>query len=222
MSSKLASVFFFKKNSALNLTGTLRPTNTERPRILTIPKDHGFSANELQAYSKYLNLILLVGVLLYMIVLGILIIQQIKNQIVLRRSKKSVENSPLCKSEEDQGAKTVKVISTAKNNYVTFAFVFHQVIIDLFRISYSFFYSNSLEIESMSRINSVTRAEVFPNVSSNSLFMHDIYDRHCVRMALIYSALNMVTIINILSILISETCRFYDLKLSSTDTSNYW
>ena len=30
----------------------------------------------------------------------------------------------------------------------------------------------------------------------------------------------MVTIINILTILISETCRFYDLKLSSSDTSS--
>lgn len=48
-----------------------------------------------------------------------------------------------------------------------------------------------------------------------------IYDSYCIQMASFYSVLTMVTIVNILTILISETCRFYDLKLNSSDTSNY-
>ena len=40
-------------------------------------------------------------------------------------------------------------------------------------------------------------------------------------MASFYSVLTMVTIVHILTILISETCRYYDLKFNTSDTSNF-
>lgn len=60
-----------------------------------------------------------------------------------------------------------------------------------------------------------------PNLIVLSYNVNSFYERYCMQMASFYSVLTMVTIVNILTILISETCRFYDLKLNSSDTSNY-
>lgn len=67
------------------------------------------------------------------------------------------------------------------------------------------------------------QSTVLRNLTSTdpSYKLNAIYERYCIQMASFYSVLTMVTIVNILTILISETCRFYDLKLNSSDTSNY-
>jgi hypothetical protein len=129
-------------------------------------------------------------------------------------------------------------------NYVTFAFVFHQAIVDLIRITYCFLYLNRLEQErvlglkpndmSMNALSGngyqtgidsdgdgyydvEKAANVEPSYNEFSLF----YEKYCIQLASFYSILTMVTLINILTMLISETCRFYDLKLNSSDTSNF-
>ena len=215
MASKIASAFY-KKSTELN-PGLQNPSNTQTqpmdsfvfadpPTALT----HSFSRTQLASYSRLLNFIVYTGIIIHLTILIILVFQQLTNQLLFRRWKRQSRNPLL-----------INHSTIAKNNYVTFAFVFHQVVIDLIRLTYSYFYANSMEIESKSPYDSLTREEPAIDASAGSIHMEILYKKHCVRMALGYSVLNMVTIINILSILISETCRFYDLKLSSTDTSNY-
>lgn len=71
--------------------------------------------------------------------------------------------------------------------------------------------------------SNIEKETIIRNLTSNSLTYHldHFYSQYCVQMASLYSVLTMVTIVNILTILISETCRFYDLKFNSSDTSNY-
>jgi hypothetical protein len=113
------------------------------------------------------------------------------------------------------------------NNYVTYAFVFHQTLVDLMRIFYSVLYANSLFVESnqsSSNTNPLLPNSMHDHHIENynaSIDLNAFYDKYCIQMATFYSVLTMVTIVNILAILISETCRFYDLKLNSSDTSNF-
>jgi hypothetical protein len=113
------------------------------------------------------------------------------------------------------------------NNYVTYAFVFHQTLVDLMRIFYSLLYANSLFVESnesSSNMSPLSPKNIQDNHIENynaSIDLNAFYDKYCIQMATFYSVLTMVTIVNILAILISETCRFYDLKLNSSDTSNF-
>jgi hypothetical protein len=122
------------------------------------------------------------------------------------------------------------------NNYVTYAFVFHQTLVDLIRLVYCLFYANNVYFEYKKYIlirdnldlitytNLVEQEQtILKNFSAHDLSyqLSYIYENYCIQMASFYSVLTMVTIVNILTILISETCRFYDLKLNSSDTSNY-
>ncbi len=224
MSSILASAFNLKKKTELNLTEILYTitsypdnlqTTTLSPSQLATRRN--FSSDELTKYSNALKYILYTGMWIHLAIMAVLFLQQFRNQISLRKSKKKLE-----KRKPRQPQPSSQQPRPAKNNYVTFAFVFHQVIIDLLRITYSFFYVNSMEISAKSTFDLATRTEILitTNITQGSIQMNNVYHKHCVPMALVYSVLNMVTVINILSILISETCRFYDLKLSATDTSN--
>ena len=103
-------------------------------------------------------------------------------------------------------------------NYVTYAFVFHQTIVDLLRIFYTLMYANRIYSEYKTNYKNIN-----PEIDS-SIFntgLNIFYERYCTQMASFYSVLTMVTIVNILTILISETCRYYDLKFNTSDTSNY-
>lgn len=122
------------------------------------------------------------------------------------------------------------------NNYVTYAFVFHQTLVDLMRLVYCIFYANNVffdykkyllirdNLDLITGTNLLEQEQtILKNYSSNDLSYQfsSLYENYCIQMASFYSVLTMVTIVNILTILISETCRFYDLKLNSSDTSNY-
>lgn len=105
------------------------------------------------------------------------------------------------------------------------AFVFHQTIVDLLRIAYCVLYASRIfyEYKKNSIDNNVNREDFLEDISENTNLyaFNKVYEKYCTQMASFYSVLTMVTIVNILTILISETCRFYDLKLNSSDTSNY-
>ena len=118
-----------------------------------------------------------------------------------------------CKSKKDSS----KTSSTKRGrilNYVTIAFISHQAFIDIFRILYFLFYLNNLKFQQ--HLKDTGNESELMNYLNNSLF-----SKYCFHVASFYSILTMVTLINILAIFISETCRFYDLKLDSHDTSNF-
>ena len=96
-------------------------------------------------------------------------------------------------------------------NYVTLAFIFHQAFIDLFRMLYFLFYINNLKFNNWQKKD---EPEIIDYLNNNFL------SKYCFYIASLYSILTMVTLINTLAIFISETCRFYDLKLDSNDSSN--
>ena len=96
-------------------------------------------------------------------------------------------------------------------NYVTLAFIFHQAFIDLFRMLYFLFYINNLKLNNWQKN---VESEIIDYLNNNFL------SKYCFYIASLYSILTMVTLINTLAIFISETCRFYDLKLDSNDSSN--
>ena len=106
-------------------------------------------------------------------------------------------------------------------NYVTYAFVLHQNVVDLIRITYSLLYANRLYVDYKRSVDvSLTTASGGGGGDFN-LAVNVFYDKYCAQMASFYSVLTMVTIVNLFTILICETCRYYDLKLNSSDTSNY-
>ena len=206
------------------MNSQLTPFSTKKPSLPHSLKpilSRSFTTKELKVVSRCLNYIIFFGLFFHSIVLIILIIQQLKKRLGTRETP--IEDPvgtqrPLLKLKKQNSNETPR---KPRNNYVTFAFVFHQVLIDFVRIFYCCFYSNGVEVDSKKVYDFEAKRELIVNATSNSVFMYNFYQKYCVQMALVYSVLNMVTIINILTILISETCRFYDLKLSSSDTSNY-
>ena len=218
----------------------------------------GFSYTELKNYSMVLLAVVIIGFICHTLVLVILIYQQLKSYLIRKSNKanndrstmnnkfmKTIQNSnsmdlhsnPLAVHENNTTANNQNhhtIIRLKKfrykeyNNYVTYAFVFHQTLVDLLRIFYSLFYANRLYFD-YKRIyleetsHEINQNDLIVKINQNdtTYFMNNFYEKYCTQMASFYSVLTMVTIVNILTILISETCRFYDLKLNSSDTSNY-
>ena len=100
-------------------------------------------------------------------------------------------------------------------NYVTIAFIYHQALVDLLRMVYFLLYINNLKLREWQRNNENELMTMNTFLNNNNLL-----SKYCFQIATFYSILTMVTLINILAIFISETCRFYDLKLDSNDSSN--
>ncbi|CAF0871626.1 unnamed protein product [Brachionus calyciflorus] len=185
----------------------------------------GFTQNELKFYSMTTIFISTIGFLIHSLVLIILIYQQTKRVILKNRNKKLIKKNFSKIFGRSSSSTSLSFTSNSLtnsqkfeiyNNYVTYAFVFHQSLVDLARIFYAFLFANRLIIERQHN------NEIF-TIKNNSLSykLDDFYTNYCTHMASFYSVLSMVTIVNILTILISETCRFYDLKFNSSDTSNY-
>jgi hypothetical protein len=159
------------------------------------PKFESFaqlSSNELKYYSIFLGLFVFAGFIFHFLVLCILLYRKLKRR---------------CFKYE----KTVDYYS----NYVSYAFMLHQALVDWFRLIYAMLYTN--------RMLNDYRSSATENLTADNLFseLDSFYDLNCTKVATLYSVLTMVTIVNILTLLISETCRFYDLKFNSNDTSNY-
>ncbi|RNA42549.1 alpha-1A adrenergic receptor-like [Brachionus plicatilis] len=178
----------------------------------------GFSNAELKTYSIITFLLSFVGLFVHSLVIIILVYQQAKRVILKNENKKFIKNNfsrifGRVSSSNNLSPKTHNF--EIYNNYVTYAFVFHQSVVDLFRIVYAILFANRILNQ-----QSHTEAHEFQN-HSFSVKMDLFYNDYCTHMASFYSILSMVTIVNILTILISETCRFYDLKFNSSDTSNY-
>jgi hypothetical protein len=142
---------------------------------------------------------------------------KINNNEILILEKNSTRNLNESLNFETSNKCKLK-INQDYRNYVTYAFVFHQTIVDLLRIFYSLMYSNRIYNEYKINYKNLNQ-----EIDSNSIStgLNIFYERYCTQMASFYSVLTMVTIVNILTILISETCRYYDLKFNTSDTSNY-
>jgi hypothetical protein len=152
--------------------------------------------NNWKHYLRLLNILIIISFLCDCILLIYLILNSIHRHccFLIKNKKNKISNN------------TKHFII----NYVTLAFISHQAFIDLLRIIYCLLYLNNLNFHD-------------PNNRENYLitFLTDnIYTKYCFQIATFYSILTMVTLVNTLAIFISETCRFYDLKLNSNDTSN--
>jgi len=159
------------------------------------PKFESFaqlSSNELKYYSILLAIFVFAGFVFHFLVLCILVYRKLKRR---------------CFKYE----KTVDYYS----NYVSYAFMLHQAFVDWFRLIYALLYTNRM----LNQRGNIS----LENRTADTFFseLDNFYDSNCAKVATLYSVLTMVTIVNILTLLISETCRFYDLKFNSNDTSNY-
>lgn len=129
MSSKLASVFK-EKNLDLNRSAfnTKKFIVTDRA-ITFLNSKHTFSHEDLRQYSTALTYILYIGITLHLIIILILVLQQLENQIRLRKAKRKQERLEIYDTTFESNRNSSNSLSTqpTKNNYVTFAFVFHQV-----------------------------------------------------------------------------------------------
>ena len=183
----------------------------------------GFSYTELKGYSLLLLCIVLVGFFCHMIIICILVYQQCHRCSSKSNRYKSVDTKT--SKEKRENANKRKQKTQIYSNYVTYAFIGHQILVDFIRIIYSLLYSNRLYAEY--RLNVILNQDETTNSfeshlnNDTSLILNNFYEKYCTPIASFYSVLTMVTIVNILTILISETCRFYDLKLNSSDTSNF-
>jgi hypothetical protein len=130
-----------------------------------------YTNSELKTYSTLLNVFASFGIFFHFVVLAVLSYRQIKSRFFSVKSKESFQksNNPYIK------------------NYVTFAFVLHQILIDFFRLVYALFYSNSLLIDSkkyMSIMGRMSSEVITVDASKNSLYFHTIYEKYCSQMAL--------------------------------------
>lgn len=178
----------------------------------------GFSNKELKTYSTITFLLSFIGLIIHGIVLVILIIQQTKRIILKNENRKFIKNNFSRIFGRVSSSNSVSQAShnfEIYNNYVTYAFVFHQSVVDIIRIVYAILFANRVLNQQSYQGDQVMAKNTFSG--QLSVFYND----YCTHLASFYSVLSMVTIVNILTILISETCRFYDLKFNSSDTSNY-
>lgn len=178
----------------------------------------GFSNTELKTYSILTFLVSFIGLIVHGIVLIILVYQQVKRIILKNENKKFIKNNfsrIFGRASSSNNLSSKNHNFEIYNNYVTYAFVFHQSLVDLIRIMYAILFANRLANQ-----QSYPETQQIKN-DTLSIKLELFYTGYCTHLASLYSVLSMVTIVNILTILISETCRFYDLKFNSSDTSNY-
>ncbi len=129
-----------------------------------------YSNSELNIFSFFLNLFSICGILFHSLVLILLILHQIKSRFYSNRFRKQQNSALRTNSKSNQNFK----------NYVTFAFVMHQILIDLLRLVYALFYSNSLLLDSKKYLSTVGKTAneiIIVNASQYSLAMHAIYER---------------------------------------------
>ena len=178
----------------------------------------GFSDKELKTYSITTLLLSFIGIIVHAIVLVILVFQQAKRVILKNENRKFIKNNFSRIFGRVSSSNSISQTShnfEIYNNYVTYAFVFHQSVVDIIRIVYAILFANRI-------LNQQSYLEDYQFKNGTLSGKMDLfYSDYCTHLASLYSVLSMVTIVNILTILISETCRFYDLKFNSSDTSNY-
>lgn len=150
-------------------------------------ENNDYTNNELHIYSISLNTLSVFGILFHSLVLCLLISQQIKSRFYFSRQEN--QNSVTTTNHTantSTGATCAKFKNSSYKNYVTFAFVFHQIVIDYLRLVYALFYSNSLLIDSKKYVYTAGKSNeiVTLNASQASLSMQFVYDKYCSQMAL--------------------------------------
>lgn len=151
--------------------------NQTLPSIVTVKyapiTNSDYSNNELKVFSICLNVLTIIGILFHSFVLFRLVSQQLKSRFYSNRINNSKNNSAIS-------------FSSNYKNYVTFAFVSHQIVIDLLRLVYALFYSNSLLIDSKRYLNVTDQSNeiVILNASFTNVNMQTFYEKYCSQMAL--------------------------------------
>ena len=133
---------------------------SQAPEGYALLANNEYTNGELNIYSLILNLLSICGILFHTLVLSVLILHQIKSRFYSIRFQ-TQQNS-----------------NQSFRNYVTFAFVIHQILIDLLRLIYALFYSNSLLLDSKKYLFKATNEIVIVNASESSLAMHTIYEKY--------------------------------------------
>ena len=135
----------------------------------------GFSYTELKGYSILLFCIVIVGFVCHMIIIFILIYQQChrfsskSNSYFTSENKSHTLKNAMRRFHHNKRNQKTQIYS----NYVTYAFIGHQIIVDFLRISYSLLYSNRLYAE----YNLSNDVGTSSNLNATALSLNNFYEK---------------------------------------------